>query len=682
MTIARQNSAREFLFSTYGDEYDQLKFTVVMATRLGNGELDWTNRKVRLLAMTDATLSKLISYSDEPGTEVFYTPVPRTAKGDPSAANSGDGRSVYADVDKRALATADRMWLRKNRFSFIKSGGVVVGEDGRESPRFHVHVGLSSPTPPHEVEALNAALAAKLGADSKTSAAALLRLPGTRNWKPQNIGPNGLGALVAVSSLSYRTRSVSELRQALGTDASSTSAPVRTQRVEVVAVPAAETFAKYSAKGGPSPKNLLRVANQKFKEGNYERRHLLAGGLIKDLLRVGLTQGEALGVLLECDAATDKWTTRQIAADVARVYVKATADSVAEQLAGTQAEPEKRTKPKPSTSRFLSRQQLRERPEPQWLVERLIPEYGIGQLFGPTYGGKTYAAIDLVMRITSGMNHWIGHTIKLNGPVFYVLMEGGFDFAKRLDAWEMKHGRTSDELYVMVEEELNLADPASLEQLAEDITAVSSTPRLLVIDTQSLAIQGVEENDNTGMNEVMQKLKRLSKTLGCFVLLVHHTGYATEERGRGASAQPAALDTIIRIKGSDKDGRKIAVPKVKAGREVKDRDFRLEEQKNGWPAFVEITGMEALEQYISNEDKIIRYLRWNGPLTPPAVAEGIEGVAYSTIANHMRDMADPGKCAKGEKPRLVVSAQRGKSKVYSIAEHLREEDDAPNPADL
>ncbi|MFI8296831.1 AAA family ATPase [Streptomyces nigra] len=332
-------------------------------------------------------------------------------------------------------------------------------------------------------------------------------------------------------------------------------------------------------------------------------------------------------------------------------------------------------------SRFLSRQELAQRPEPQWLVERLIPEYGIGQLFGPTYGGKTYAAIDLVMRITTGMGHWIGHTIKLSGPVFYVLMEGGFDFGKRLDAWELRYGRTSDELYVMVEEELNLADAESLEQLAEDVTAVSSTPRLLVIDTQSLAISGVEENDNTGMNEVMQKLKRLSKALGCFVLLVHHTGYATEDRGRGASAQPAALDTIIRIKGSDKDGRKISVPKVKAGREIRDLDFRLEEQRNGWPAFVELSVGDALLQNMSNEDKIIRYLKWNGPLSPPQIADGIDGIAESTARNTCAAMADPEKCPRGEKPKLVIVQVKGRSKFYDIADHLKDAD-APDPADL
>ncbi|MFD9616667.1 AAA family ATPase [Streptomyces virginiae] len=621
-------------------------------------------------------LRRMMRHADHGDTELFFVPVPMGDwDGMPREANAQPANVVSADVDHEFT---DAQW------ALIERLDATVNESGGVG-RHHVFVPLDVPHPPDVIKELNRALRDALDGDAKQSPASFLRVPGSYNRK-------GKPVLCRTVRLSSSRQSASELRQALGTDVSSTSAPLRTQNKRETPT---EPVATSRRERGMRINRTLRDFNSMYHAGKRTKKHALVMGLVKDCIRAGLTLEQTWGVVEELDAAQDKAAEENttVVSQVIKAWNStdarevrselATADSaVSTAPAGIADEPEKRAKPKRSTSRFLSRQQLRERPEPQWLVERLIPEYGIGQLFGPTYGGKTYAAIDLVMRITSGMNHWIGHTIKLNGPVFYVLMEGGFDFAKRLDAWEMKYGRTSDELYVMVEEELNLNNPESLEQLAEDITAISSTPRLLVVDTQSLAIQGVEENDNTGMNEVMQKLKRLSKALGCFVLLVHHTGYATEERGRGASAQPAALDTIIRIKGSDKSGREIAVPKVKAGREVKDRNFRLEEQKNGWPAFVEITGMEALEHYVSNEDKIIRYLRWNGPLTPPQIAEGVDGIADSTARNLCKDMADPEKCAPGEKPRLVIVGTRRTSKLYNIAEHLREENDAPDPAGL
>ncbi|MCX4800578.1 helicase RepA family protein [Streptomyces sp. NBC_01214] len=673
MTITRRNAAREFFISTYGNKYANLKFTVVLATRLANGELDWKNRRVLLLAMNRATLSKLISYSDEPGTEVFYTPVPRTAKGDPSVDNSGDGYSIYADVDKRVLDAAVRNWLRMNGFSLIRSGGVVVGEDGQKYPRFHVHLGLSSSTPPREVEELNAALAAKLGADSKTSSAALLRVPGTRNWKPENIGANGRGALVAVASLSYRSLSVSELHQALGTDASSTSAPVRTQSKHEAPTEPVKTSRR--ERGGRVNATLTGF-NGMYKEGTRTNRHGLLMGLVKDCIRAGLTLEQTWGVAEELDAAQDKaaeegttvlsqvikaWNStpaEQVRAELA------TADSVAERLAGTQA-----AEPKRSTSRFLTRQQLRERPEPRWLIERLLPEYGVGQLFGPSYGGKTYAAVDLSMRLCTGMDDWIGQKINGKGSVFYVLMEGGFDFAKRLDAWEMKYGRTSDELSVMVEEELNLADPDSVEALAADVEATSSTPALLVIDTQSLAVRGVDENDNTGMNEVMQSLKALSKRLNCFILLVHHTGHENGDRARGASSQPAALDVIIRIRSSEDKGRHIDVTKVKAGREIKAVEFRLEEQRNGAPAFTVMTAAESVAAHLSNEDRIVAYIRENatdGPVHPNDIAKAL-GLGESTVRAHCGTLADEAKCMKGQRPPLVVHKIR-RQVLYAVAE--------------
>ncbi|MFE7278548.1 AAA family ATPase [Streptomyces sp. NPDC057623] len=619
---------------------------------------------------------------DKDRPEVLFAPFPMTdGNAMPSIARAGDGGwLVWCDVDHRLMMRHEE-WVEK-----LDAWALESGTPGRRQ----VFVRLDRATPAHHVEALNRALCEKLdGDESKISRAAIMRLPAGFNTKG---GKRRSPRIVRDSETVW---SAPDVASALGTELPDTDT-----RITAHAVSGTPTAIRKSDPRYQHVRNKIRIANQRFTEGRYKNRHILMFGLGLSCIEAGVGDpSELLWVMEQCDAAVSKCSDegKSMSHHVGLIMAKAgtigPVKSEPEERAGVRDEPavtsaddaaagvRKVKAPRRPKSRFLSRQELRDRPEPQWLIERLIPEYGIGQLFGPTYGGKTYAAVDLVMRITTGMGHWIGHTIKMSGAVFYVLMEGGFDFGKRLDAWELKYGRTSDELYVMVEEELNLADAESLEQLAEDVTAVSSTPRLLVIDTQSLAIRGVDENDNTGMNEVMQRLKALSKALGCFVLLVHHTGHANGDRGRGASAQPAALDTIIRINGSDKDGRKIAVPKVKAGREVKERDFRLEEQKNGWPAFVEMSVGEALLQNMTNEDKIINYLKWNGPLTPPQIAEGIEGIAESTARNLCAAMSDPEKCPRGEKPKLVIVHVKGRSKFYDVADHLKSVD-RPDPADL
>lgn len=97
----------------------------------------------------------------------------------------------------------------------------------------------------------------------------------------------------------------------------------------------------------------------------------------------------------------------------------------------------------------------------------------------------------------------------------------------------------------------------------------SIEPRLIVVDTQALATPGTEENSNRDMGTVMANMKRLCTAHGCFVLLVHHTGYDTAH-SRGASAQRAALDAELRVADSA-----LTVTKVKSYRPSKPRLFDL-----------------------------------------------------------------------------------------------------------
>lgn len=225
-----------------------------------------------------------------------------------------------------------------------------------------------------------------------------------------------------------------------------------------------------------------------------------------------------------------------------------------------------------SKTRLKTDAERRNRPAPVWAVEGVLPEWGIGQIYGATYTGKTFVALDLALRIANGLPDWFGHKINRRGPVVYVLMEGSFDFQQRVDAWLAAHpGTTAKDLYTLEEEEVDLRDPASLKRIIEDVQALGLNPALVVIDTQGLATPGTDENSNTEMNQVMGLCKRLSRQLGAFVTTVHHTGYNTD-RSRGASAQKQALDTEIRVR----EGM-VKIEKVKAGRPSDSLGFELVE---------------------------------------------------------------------------------------------------------
>ncbi|MDX3541324.1 phage/plasmid primase, P4 family [Streptomyces europaeiscabiei] len=311
-----------------------------------NGKLDWAGRMTYCLRLTDENVAKIVRVSDRDGMEVFFTPVPRSAKGDPSAENAGVPRTIYADVDKSALPARTLAWLRRQGACLVRSGGVVLTESGKEVLRYHVHLPLdvTRSTPAHhEVEQLNQALSKRLGGDSKTSVGVILRLPGTRNWKPVNRDADGIGRLVSVETHASQRVSVPDAASALDTALLSASEYQRASVAVESAVPAPETFAKYGA-----ARPLLRRANQMFEAGKYEKRHTLAGGLTRDLRKRGLTLPEVLGVMLGvgiedtpnpgCLAALDKWTPAQIAADVARVYAKAGITATSRSQSGTEGD--------------------------------------------------------------------------------------------------------------------------------------------------------------------------------------------------------------------------------------------------------------------------------------------------------------------------------------------------------
>lgn len=214
---------------------------------------------------------------------------------------------------------------------------------------------------------------------------------------------------------------------------------------------------------------------------------------------------------------------------------------------------------------FLNYAGLRHLDPPTWAIEGVVPATGVGQVFGESYTGKSFVALDMALRVANGQREWFGKRIARPGPVFYCLLEGLSDWLGRVDAWLAGHpGTDADRFYTLPEQPVDLADEHSIEKVAGAIEAITGatgeSAALLVFDTQSLATPGTDENSNTEMNLVMGNLKRLSQRLGCPVQLVHHTGY-DQTHARGATAVHAACDFQVHVREN-----KLKVTKVKAGK--------------------------------------------------------------------------------------------------------------------
>lgn len=224
------------------------------------------------------------------------------------------------------------------------------------------------------------------------------------------------------------------------------------------------------------------------------------------------------------------------------------------------------------------------------LVEGLLPGAGLGQMYGESYIGKTFAAVDLACSVASGRSEWLGH--KINAPgrgVLYVAAEGGDPIRKMFQGWMAGHHGLDPSGRLTVRDAaagqgFSLTDPAQygLEDLKRDYDDLGR-PSLIVIDPQADVTGGVDENSKA-LADALRPLAKWANEVGCFVLLVHHTGKDSSKGARGSSAQKAMMDVQIEFsKGNGPDSRYLRFTKVK-GERLPEKPFEMEyRESNGLP---------------------------------------------------------------------------------------------------
>lgn len=209
----------------------------------------------------------------------------------------------------------------------------------------------------------------------------------------------------------------------------------------------------------------------------------------------------------------------------------------------------------------LSVDQLLSLPPLRWRVSGLIPEEGLGVLYGPPGVGKTFVALDLAFSIALG-GEFAGLKTQ-RGAVIYVVCEGARGFRDRVDAYTVTRGCFNAPVGFQIYP-INLFTSGS-RALIECARSWQETvkPRLglIVIDTLARASAGMDENSGRDMGQVIQAADTIWRELGCFVLLVHHSGKDISRGSRGHNSLLGALD----FEGEVSEGRFTA-------RKVKDSE--------------------------------------------------------------------------------------------------------------
>lgn len=236
--------------------------------------------------------------------------------------------------------------------------------------------------------------------------------------------------------------------------------------------------------------------------------------------------------------------------------------------------------PQPSPYlRLLLDDDLDSLPSLRWCVKGLIPDAGIGAIYGDSGTYKSFLTLDLLAHISNG-NEWFGHRVKA-APAVYIPFEGQGGIPSRVRAWRLAQTaqRNSESLaafapdpdirskVAVIMEPLNLRDPADRDRLVRTLTTLGWAGGVLCVDTLAHASAGIDEN-SSAMGQMIGIFRDLQHRLGGVILLVHHSGKDQSKGMRGWSGLHAAMDFVVECQ-RDGDG------------EAREAQFKLSKVKDG-----------------------------------------------------------------------------------------------------
>lgn len=216
-----------------------------------------------------------------------------------------------------------------------------------------------------------------------------------------------------------------------------------------------------------------------------------------------------------------------------------------------------RISPPPATHfACLDMDELLAYPEREFLIQRFVPQGGLGIMYGMPGSYKSFIALDMALHLVYGLHSWWDDAeIKAPGAIVYVTGgEGVHGYGARIKTWREHHGCGSRKRrFGLIPEPTNFMKPEDIGKLVATVDkAFSSHISLTIVDTVSRSIPGADENLQKEMSLFVSACDALRQRFGCAAMGVHH-----ESRGgnlRGSTVFDGACDFILHTK-ADKEQR-------------------------------------------------------------------------------------------------------------------------------
>lgn len=230
-----------------------------------------------------------------------------------------------------------------------------------------------------------------------------------------------------------------------------------------------------------------------------------------------------------------------------------------------------------------------ELPDPRWLVDDLLVEGEVNELFGPSDHGKSQVALDVAYSVASGFPSWHGKAISGSGNVVYITPEGLRSLKARGRAWREHHDPGAPVGVVHVVRDLG--GPLHVEGWVERLAAAVKElrPVLIVLDNLSALAPSLNENDSDGMSAVAAMLRKLQRETGATIWLLHHPAKRGDPRlERGHYALRAAMEYVVRVERLGRFTTLYSERSRSFGVDTKGEEvFRFSvEEVAGWPVVV------------------------------------------------------------------------------------------------
>ena len=193
---------------------------------------------------------------------------------------------------------------------------------------------------------------------------------------------------------------------------------------------------------------------------------------------------------------------------------------------------------------LLTTAELANIPRPKWLIEDFVAEKATTMIYGPWGLGKSFFALELALRASTGADVY-GRATERPLKSLFIVAEGAAWWYRRLLAFEQEHGEIDRDMLLWIPQPVDLDHKDNAELLDLDAIIKEHDPDILFIDTwvRCSAAYGMNEDKATDTAQAYKNLDTLRDRYEVTPVIVHHP---TKSGGvRGSGNQEASVERVI-----------------------------------------------------------------------------------------------------------------------------------------